>query len=87
MKVVFLKDEEGDVFAYFPFEEWCNGTMTCYAQVGQHSACHPFYAKKCKEAKKADFQPLLNELISIGYNDLEIISKKQAKAFFEYLAQ
>ena len=87
MKVVFLKDsQDGEVFAYFPFEEWYNGTMTCYAHIGQHSACHPNYANSCKEAKKLDFMPLLNELVRIGYNDLEIMSKKQVKSYFEHLA-
>ena len=87
MKVVFLKDEEGDIFAYFPFEEWCNGTMTCYAHMGQHSACHPMYANKCKEATKSELLPLLNEMLRIGYNDLEILTKKQVKSYYDYLAK
>lgn len=87
MKVVFLKDEEGDTFAYFPFEEWCNGTMTCYTHIGQHSACHPMYANKCKEATKSELLPLLNELIRIGYKDLEIMTKKQVKSYYDYLAK
>jgi len=73
MKVVFLKDtQDGEVFAYFPFEEWCNGTMTCYAHIGQHSACHPNYAKECREATMVEYLDLFNELQSIGYK-LELI--------------
>jgi hypothetical protein len=88
MKVVFLKDsQDNEVFAYFPFEEWCNGTMSCYAHIGQHSACHPNYANSCKEAKKSELIPLLNELVKIGYDNLEILTKKQVKSYFDYLAK
>lgn len=75
IKVKFLieKDSKEDVFAYFPYEIWDKqGNKTCYAHVGQHSACSPDYANECKIAPKNLFQPLLNELISIGYN-LQVI--------------
>jgi hypothetical protein len=73
-----------DVFAYFPNEKYY-GTekedneygfdvrmRTCYSHIGQHSACHPDYAKECKEA--TDYQELKEELESIGYS-LNILNK------------
>jgi hypothetical protein len=45
---------------------------TCYSHIGQHSACHPDYAKECKEA--TDYQELKEELESIGYS-LNILNK------------
>jgi hypothetical protein len=83
--VLFLSHPDDDLFAYFPNEEYY-GTETgditgynfdhrmrvCYAHIGQHSACHPDYAKECKEA--TDYQELKEELESIGYN-LNILNK------------
>jgi len=74
-KVKFLieHDESGDVFAFFPYViADNNGNKMSYSHIGQHSACHPDYAIKCKTAPKEDYQPLLRELESIGYT-LEVI--------------
>lgn len=74
-KVKFLieKDSLNDVFAYFPDIVWCDFTKTCYAHIGQHSACHPYYARDCKEADLFQYIDLFSELQSIGYRDLQII--------------
>jgi hypothetical protein len=76
-----------DVFAYFPNEKYYGDgetlaheysfdlrMRTCYAHIGQHSACHPNYASECKEASPDEFKPLMEELESIGY-DLNILNK------------
>lgn len=65
------KDRTG-IFAYFPFDDEGMGRKGCYAHVGQHSVCHPDYAKECKPAKRKQYKDLKNELEQIGYN-LEII--------------
>jgi hypothetical protein len=78
--VLFLweRDEPKDVFAYFPQD--MDYTLQnpdlrgCYAHIGQHSACHPDYARECKEASPDEFKPLMEELESIGY-DLNILNK------------
>ena len=59
-----------DIFAFFPKEKWKTNTnlFTCYAHIGQHSACHIDYAKECKEATKEQYLDLQRELESIGYN-------------------
>ncbi len=76
-KVLFLKEKDGDgVFAYFPELVHNNDLKTCYAHIGQHSACHPDYAKECTEAPINQFLDLLQELISIGYNDLLVMNEQ-----------
>jgi hypothetical protein len=72
-KVKFLYHEENeDLMAYFPCEEFSEGYKTSYSHIGQHSACHPNYAKECREATMLEYLDLFNELQSIGYR-LELI--------------
>jgi hypothetical protein len=72
-KVKFLYHEKNeDLMAYFPYETWCDNTKSCYSHIGQHSACHPNYAKECREATMLEYLDLFNELQSIGYK-LELI--------------
>lgn len=73
MKVRFYVEPSGDVMAYFPTEQWGpnDGTFTCYAHIGQHSACRPEYLKECRKAKPAEYSELLAELVSIGYDNLK----------------
>ena len=70
-KVEFLVDDTGDVFALFPNQVYARDPkiVTCYAHIGQHSACALSYAKDCKEATVKQYADLYNELINIiGYN-------------------
>lgn len=78
-KVIFLKERiSEDIFAYFPEIGGDNkGNKTCYAHIGQHSACSLGYVKECKLAE--DYQDLKVELIELGY-DLDILNNKP----FEY---
>lgn len=78
-KVLFLIEKpEGNlpcsVFAYFPEIKHNDDLMTCYANIGQHSACHPDYAAECKEAEYNQYHELLKELIGQGYKDLSILN-------------
>lgn len=80
-KVLFLYNKKNDdLFAFFP-EEYYNKEhlgerfLTCYAHIGQHSACNSDYAKECKEATKEEYNDLKEELESIGY-ELEILNEK-----------
>ena len=68
--VKFLVDSFGDTIAFFPdmpFNEDKN-LKTCYANIGQHSACHVDYAKGCKKATPKKYKELKTELESLGYN-------------------
>ena len=76
-KVKFLIDNTyGDVFALFPDQVFAKDPkiVTCYAHIGQHSACSLSYAKNCFIASPAQYADLYNELINIiGYNlDIEL---------------
>jgi len=77
IKTQFLleKDSTTDVFAFFPEMEYNDnpGIKTCYAHIGQHSACHIDYAAECKPADTEHYQQLKEELESIGY-ELEILN-------------
>jgi hypothetical protein len=81
-KVFFLKDEDG-VFAYFPEINYygrgsrSNDTMrTCYAHIGQHSACSADYIDECEIATKEEYEALAKELQAIGY-DLSISNENK----------
>lgn len=83
-KVLFLierdKDTEatGIVFAYFPDNTYNakDRTNFSYAHIGQHSACHPDYAKECSKATPEQYKDLKKELESIGYN-LDVLNENE----------
>jgi hypothetical protein len=60
------KDSDNEVFAFFPDEKMS------YAHIGQHSACSIEYVNECKPATREQYEPLAQELRSIGY-ELNII--------------
>ena len=77
--VKFLK-KDNDIYAYFPQLNYAkylygNSVKTCYAHIGQHSACAVEYAKESKPAKCKEYEGLLKELISVGYTDLKVLNK------------
>jgi len=68
---------KGEVLAYFPDIDGENkGNKTCYAHIGQHSACHPDYLKKGRLAHPDEYNDLLNELRGQGYDDLQILDNR-----------
>jgi len=78
-KVKFYKDKDGDIFAYFPEMKYNDtpGLFTCYARLGQHSACHEDYIKGCEEAEFSEYWELLLELYGQGYKDLHILNSQE----------
>jgi len=74
-KVLFLIEDETEVFAFFPEmkEDEPDGFLP-YSHVGQHCKCHIDYANECKEAIFSQYADLLKELIGQGYNDLCIMN-------------
>lgn len=66
----------GETVAVFPYEPFdLKGSMTCYAQIGQHHACSIAWYPTSKAAKPEDYQGLLEELRRVGYDDLKIIKR------------
>lgn len=74
-RVVFLKEKDGSIMAYFPNIDEGNGQKMCYAHIGQHSACSPEYAKECTPANEKEYSDLQDELVSVGYTKLSIAKK------------
>lgn len=79
-KVIFRKWEKGEIIALFPYLPWSkSGDMvTSYMQMGQHGpADYAGVIAATIPAKQAEFRQLLKELESLGYNDLQVIHRKQ----------
>lgn len=75
MKVIFRKDKETkEIIAFFP-ETYSNGFLDSYVHIGQHSIASIQYYKETEKAKETEYQNLLKELYSIGYDSLKIMSK------------
>lgn len=68
-KIEFYLEKDGEVLAYFPNEFYNKDkyTRTCYAHIGQHSACVPDYIQGLNKASKEQAKELANELKQIGY--------------------
>lgn len=68
--MIFRKDKYG-VFALFPYCKWDYRTkrVTAYAHIGQHFGTdYVIEIQYSRPATQQEYQPLLNELKSIGYN-------------------
>ena len=76
-KVIFRKFKDGEVIALFPQEPATRNGWECmsYMHVGQHGGADPMIVHETKPAKWDEFVELLEELQSIGYNDLKICKK------------
>jgi len=77
-KVKFLIGKDGEVLAYFPFEDYSfplygHSMKTCYQHIGQHSSCSPQYVRGLKRADPFKYMPLLKELQSQGYDKLHVL--------------
>lgn len=67
LNVVFRVESSGDVLAVFPsIPADYQGSMLCYARMGQHSGCSDsYYYHGTKPATPEQYAPLLNELRGI----------------------
>lgn len=76
MKVLFRVDRKSrEVVAVFPTER-NRGDIMCYAHVGQHSdCCREWVTQDTRNATPNEYAPLLAELRTIGYDDLQIIKR------------
>ena len=84
-KVQFLVNDNdpsnNDVFAYFPEENHDVGGKfkMSYSHIGQHSACHPEYARESRPATTEEYGELKNELETLGYK-LDIMKEAFSKS-------
>ena len=74
-KVIFREiEEDGSIIAIFPDIKESEKSFLSYQHIGQHSvACKEFYLKDTIPTK--NHRELLSELISVGYDDLKVVSK------------
>ena len=74
VKVIFRKEKNGDIVAFFPELKANYGRMVCYAHIGQHSEADVEYYWNTQKAFENEYKPLLNELKAI-YNDCILVVK------------
>ena len=69
--------KNNEVFAFFPMEKDNNNgeNYTSYSHNGQHSRCAKSYFDHRKWANFHQYVDLYQELVRIGYNDLEVLNK------------
>ena len=78
-RVIFRKYPDGEIIALFPDEKWDAGFRLCasYMHFGGHSgADYNGVIHDTKPATVSEYEPLLNELFSMGYNYLEIAKRQ-----------
>jgi hypothetical protein len=79
-KVIFFKEKDGEVFAYFPdLTADSRGNKTSYSHNGQHSACSKEYLIGREMATLNEYFPLLEELKQQGYTNLEVLNENPEK--------
>ena len=89
MEILFRMEkinEEGNEqpLALFPHNVAdLRGNVTCYAHTGQHSAAdYDYTMKKSRPASYEEYEPLIEELQSIGY-ELEVIKRRNYNKYLE----
>lgn len=87
-KVIFRKFKsgiaKGEIIALFPYDLWNERECASYMHVGQHSgADYNAMMMSTKPAKPEEYQELYNELIKIGYPELQVVQKRTAKGIKE----
>ena len=76
VKVIFRKDKEGNIIAFFPEIEVNYGNIMSYMHIGQHGEADYFCYKETKKADESEYNSLLNELKSI-YDDCILVVKQR----------
>lgn len=76
VKVIFRKDKDGEIIAFFPEIEANYGRILSYMHIGQHGEADLEYYQETKKATETEYQSLLTELKTI-YDDCELIVKQK----------
>ena len=76
IKVIFRKNKDNEVIAFFPEERVNYGYIMSYMHIGQHGeASYEFYLIT-RKANKNEYTDLLTELCRI-YDDCELVVKQK----------
>jgi len=73
-RVIFRKWANGDIIAFLPDNEASTGMIDTYEHVGQHGEGSPEEVYDTQPARPQEYQPLLDELTSLGY-DLRVMKR------------
>lgn len=66
-------EEFTEITAILPSLPATPGNYVCYAHIGQHGECSRTWVRRHAEpAWQGEYQPLLDELEQIGYDDLVV---------------
>ncbi|WP_240058001.1 hypothetical protein [Bacteroides uniformis] len=79
-KVIFRKSGKGEIIALFPSLPWSrnDNMVTSYMHMGQHGpADYAGVLTVTTPARQTEFRGLLEELELLGYDDLQVIHRKQ----------
>ena len=74
LKVIYRKDDAGNITAFLPELPANYGNVVCYAHTGQHGEASIDYFHETKNATPAEYAELHRELQGI-YNDYELSVK------------
>ena len=72
--VIFRKDKrDNEVVAFFPTMKSDLGFVTIYAHNGQHCEGRvEYFLEETTPVSKEEYTPLLNELRTIGYDNMKV---------------
>lgn len=76
VKVIYRKENNGNVIAFLPELSANIGNIVCYAHTGQHGEASLEYYHDTAEATPAEYAELHNELRSV-YRDCELSIKRR----------
>lgn len=76
IKVIFRKNKDGDIIAFFPETHAIYGNIMTYMHIGQHGeGSYEFYTTT-EKANEEEYKDLLSELRQI-YNDCKLVVKQK----------
>ena len=78
VKVIFRKNKNNDVIAFFPEARVNYGNIMSYMHIGQHSEANYQFYTETKKADESEYNSLLDELKSI-YDDCTLVVKQKLR--------
>ena len=76
VKVIFRKNKNGEVIAFFPEFHVQHGNIMSYMHIGQHSEASLDFYYSTKKASVQEYDTLFNELKTI-YDDCVLVVKQK----------
>jgi len=70
-----------ELLAIFPTLPANRGNMVVYAHIGQHGEASIEYIQSGRPALPEEYDDLLQELVSMGYDDLKVYKRIQRKHY------